>query len=133
MLPPKMIGRNVTYAVLGAAALVFKHAYAGAGELYVHAYGGNFVVSFALHFAFLGSMLRFRYPRVLAAVAVFTVVTAFEVTDGFGVMANVYDPVDIAANAAGIGFAVLVDMVSCRVLTGSSRLPTSGHPASAPT
>ena len=133
MLPPKMIGRNVTFALLGVAALVFKHAYAGAGELFVHAYAGNFVVSFALYFAFLGSMLRFRYPRLLAAVAVFTVVTAFEVTDGFGVMANVYDPVDIAANAAGIGFAVLVDMVSWRVLTGSSRLPTSGHPTSAST
>jgi hypothetical protein len=55
------------------------------------------------------------------------------VTNGFGVMANVYDPLDIAANAAGIGFAVLVDMVSWRVLTGSGRLPTGGHPTSAST
>ena len=53
--------------------------------------------------------------------------------NGFGVMANVYDPFDIAANAAGIGFAVLVDMISWRVLTGSSRLPTSGYPTSAST
>ena len=122
MLPLTMIGRNVTFALLGAAALVLKHLYAGVGERVVHAYAGNFVVSFALYFAFLGAVLRFRYPRPLAAVVVFAVVTAFEVTNGFGVMANVYDPFDIAANAAGIGFAVLVDMVSWRVLTGSSRL-----------
>ena len=133
MLPLKMIGRNVTFALLGAAALVLKHSYAGVGERVVLAYAGNFVVSFALYFAFLGAMVRFRYPRVLAAVVVFAVVTAFEVTDGFGVMANVYDPVDIAVNAAGIGFAVLVDMVSWRVLTGNTRLPTSGHPTSAST
>jgi hypothetical protein len=57
-------------------------------------------VSFALYFAFLGALFRFRYPRLLAAVVVFAVVTAFEVPNGCGVMANVYDHVDIAANAA---------------------------------
>ena len=133
MLPLTMIGRNVTFALLGAAALVFKHSYTGVGEQVVYAYAGNFVVSFALYFASLGAVLRFRYSRLLAAVGVFAAVTAFEVTNGFGVMANVYDPFDIAANAAGIGFAVLVDMGSWRVLTGSSRLPTSGHPTSAST
>jgi hypothetical protein len=133
MLPPKMIARNVSFALLGAAALVLKHSYTGVGERVILAYAGNFVVSFALYFAFLGAMLRFRYPRLIAAVLVFAAVTVFEVTNGFGVMANVYDPVDIAANAAGIGFAVLVDMVSWRVLTGSGRLPTSGHPTSAST
>jgi hypothetical protein len=133
MPPPTMIGRNVTLAVLGAIALVLKHSYAGVGELVVYAYAGNFFVSLALYFAVLGAVLRFRHPRLLGAVVAFAAVTAFEVTNGFGVTANVYDPLDIAANAAGIGFAVLVDMVSWRVLTGSSRLPTSGHPASAST
>ena len=126
MLPMTMIGRTVTFALLGATALVLKHSYTGVGERVVHAYAGNFVVSFALYFALLGSVIRFRYPRLIAAVVVFAVVTAFEVTNGFGIMANVYDPFDTAANAAGIGFAVLVDVVSWRVLTGSSRLPTSG-------
>ena len=133
MLPLTMIGRNVTFALLGAAALVLKHSYTGVGEGVVHAYAGNFVVSFALYFALLGAVLRFRYPRLIGAAVAFAVVTAFEVTNGFGVMANVYDPFDIAANAAGIGFAVLVDMVSWRALTGSSRLATSGHPTSTST
>ena len=130
MLPMTMIVRNVILAVLGAVVLMLKHAYAGAGEPVVHAYAGNFVVSFALYFAVLGSVVRFRYPRLLAAVVVFAVVTAFELSNGFGVMANVYDPFDVAADAAGIGFAVLVDAVSWRALTGSSRLPTSDCPTS---
>ena len=124
----RLICRNVVFAVLGAAALVCKHSYAGVGERVVHSYGGNFVVSFALYFAFLGAMLIFRSPRLLAAAAVLTVVTAFEMTDGFGVMANVYDRLDIAADAAGIGLATLVDTLSWRVLTGSSRLPHSSRP-----
>ena len=129
MLPLTMIGRNVAFALLGAAALVLKHSYAGVGQEVIHAYAGNSVVSFSLYFALLGAVLRFPYPRLIDAVVVFLVVTAFEVTNGFGVMANVYDPFDIAANAAGIGLAVLVDMVSWRVLTGSGRLPTSGRTA----
>jgi hypothetical protein len=133
MLPLKMVGRNVTFALLGAAALVLKHSYTGVWERVVQAYAGNFVVSFALYFAFVGSALRFRHPRLIAAAAVFAVVTAFEVTNGFGVMSNVYDPFDIAANAAGIGFAVLVDTVSWRALTGTRRLPNPGHPTSAST
>lgn len=116
MLSSRMIGRNVAFALLGAAVLVLKHSYSGVGESVVHAYAGNFFVSFALYFALLGAVLRFRYSRLVAAIVVFAVVTAFEVTNGFGVMANVYDPLDIAANAAGIGFAVLVDMISWRVL-----------------
>ena len=92
MVPPKMIGRNVTFALLGAVALVLKHSYTGIGASVVHAYAGNFVVSFTLYFAFLGAVLGFRYPRLIAAVVVFALVTAFEVTNGFGVMANVYDP-----------------------------------------
>lgn len=120
-----MIGRNVTLAVLGVVALVLRRSYAGAGELAVHAYAGNSFVSLALYFAVLGTVLRSRYPRLLAAVVVSAVVTVFEMTNGSGVMANVYDPLDITDNAAGIGFAVLVDKVSWRFLTGSSQLPTA--------
>jgi hypothetical protein len=133
MPPLTLIGRNVALAVLGAVALVLKHLYAGFGEPVIHAYAGNFVVSFALYFALLGAVLRVRYPRLLAAAVVFALVTAFEVTDGFGVTANVYDSLDIVANAAGIGFAVVIDVVSWRLLTGSRQLPTSGHPTNAST
>lgn len=33
----------------------------------------------------------------------------FEATNGFGVMTNVYDPFDFAANAVGVGLALGLD------------------------
>lgn len=39
------------------------------------------------------------------------VVELFEVTNGFAVMHNTYDPVDLVANAAGVGLALAVDAV----------------------
>jgi hypothetical protein len=42
---------------------------------------------------------------------------AFEATDGFfGLMTNVYDPLDYLVNALGVGLAVLVDVVAAYVL-----------------
>jgi hypothetical protein len=125
-----MTVRNIALALLGAAAFVLKRSYAGVGKRVIHAYAGNLLVSFALYFAVLSAMLRYRHPRLLAAAITFSVVTAFELTNGFGVMANVYDPFDIAANAAGIGFAVLVDLASWRLVGGRSQSPAGGHPTS---
>ena len=34
---------------------------------------------------------------------------AFELTDGFGWMANVWDPIDLVANALGIAVALVAD------------------------
>jgi hypothetical protein len=46
-------------------------------------------------------------------------VQAFELLDGFGFMANVYDPIDLLANFAGVGFALLVDRATSAVAAGS--------------
>jgi hypothetical protein len=50
-----------------------------------------------------------RNGRLLSAGAALLVVSRFEVTNGFWVTANVYDPVDLLANAVGIGLAAVVD------------------------
>jgi hypothetical protein len=42
------------------------------------------------------------------------IVGTFEVTDGFGVMVNVYDPIDLLADALGIMVAVSVDVITDR-------------------
>jgi hypothetical protein len=104
--------RNVVMALLGAAVLVLVPAYDGPAAEVVGAYGGNVAVSFALYFAALGASARFRWPRLIAASATLLTVELFEATDGFGVMANTFDPVDFVANAAGVGLAVLVDVVT---------------------
>ncbi|MDH3399998.1 MAG: hypothetical protein OEM03_03435 [Chromatiales bacterium] len=113
--------RNVFFALLGAAGLVFKPLYAGPFQEFVLSYGGNFSVSFALYFAAINASVNTAYPRFLAALLVLVAVQAFELLDGFGVMANVYDPLDLLANFAGVGFAVLVDLASLAALPGSPR------------
>jgi hypothetical protein len=114
--------RNVFFAVLGAVVLVLKPAYHGPLEGVVYSYAGNFSVSFALYFAALNATERHRFPRRTAALMTLLAVEAFELTDGFGLMANVFDPGDLLANAAGIVVALLVDVVTA----GRSSSPVVG-------
>ena len=44
------------------------------------------------------------------------IVESFELTNGFGIMSNVYDPWDYLANAIGIGMAAGMDGASRRIL-----------------
>ena len=104
--------RNVAMALLGVAVLVFKSAYHGPLKEIVYAHGGNFSVSFALYFVALTAASRIGLGRLVAAAATLVAVEAFEATNGFGLMTNTYDPVDFVANATGIGFAVVMDLVS---------------------
>ena len=105
------MGRGVFFALLGAAGLVLKRHYAGPHQNVVHSYGGNIAASFAVYFVVSNLRLHFhsRYSRLLTAAAALLVVELFEVTDGFGVMTNVYDRVDLVANAGGVAFALAVD------------------------
>ena len=102
--------RNVALAILGAAVLVLKSAYYGPFEDALNAYAGNVAVSFALYFAAINATSAYGRPRLIAAALTLLVVELFEVTNGFGVMANVHDPADLIANAAGVGLAVIVDL-----------------------
>jgi hypothetical protein len=108
--------RNVVLAVAGAAVLVLGSAYSGPFAEAFQAHSGNVAVSFALYFAALNATARYQRPRLLAASLTLLAVELFEVTDGFGVMANTYDPIDFVANAAGVGLAVIVDLGTTRVL-----------------
>lgn len=122
MLPPAMKARNIALAVAGAAVLVFSASYSGPLERVVHSYAGNVAGTFALYFAVVSSTHRLgRRSRLVAALATLAVVTAFEITSGFGLTANAYDPLDLLANAAGVGLAVVVDVLSSRLLRGEGR------------
>lgn len=113
--------RNVVLAVLGAAVLVLKQSYHGPLEEIVYSYAGNFSVSFALYFAAINAAEKYRRPRVLAASATVLAVELFEISNGFGVMANVFDSVDLLANAVGVGVAILVDAVTSKLLVPTDR------------
>ena len=101
--------RNLLFVFLGAAVLLFKRHYSGPLEEIVHAYAGNLSVSFAVYFLFANLELPQRFKRVLPATAALAVVELFEAFDGFGIMANTYDPIDFLANAVGIAIALLID------------------------
>jgi hypothetical protein len=113
--------RNIALDLLGVAVLVLKGRYSGPGELFIGAYAGNISVSFALYFVAMFLMRPSPRGRASAALVVLASVTLFEITDGFGVMANVYDALDLVANAAGICLAVVVDLLTARFVDGSSR------------
>jgi hypothetical protein len=117
-----MKSRNVILALLGVAVLVGSSHYAGPGEQFVRAYAGNIGVSFALYFVVLLAMQRRPRPRLSAALVVLLAVTLFEISDGFGILDNVYDEWDLVADAAGLVLAVATDMATAR-FTGGARVP----------
>ena len=104
--------RNVLFVLLGVAALVLKPYYHGPLAQLLYSYGGNFAVSFAVYFLAAIAASRLGRGRLAAAASALLIVEAFEITNGFGVMSNVYDPVDLMANAAGVGIALALDFTS---------------------
>ncbi len=104
--------RNTALVLLGALALLMKPHYHGPLAQAVHDWGGNFAVSFATYFLACIAASRFGFGRPIAAASALLIVEAFEVTNGFGVMSNVYDPADLVANAAGVGVALLFDLAT---------------------
>ena len=104
--------RNVFFALLGAVGLVLNGHYSGLHQDVVRSYGGNITASFAVYFIVSNLPFHSRYGRLMTAAAALLVVELFEVTNGFGVMTNVYDPADFAANAVGVALALAVDALA---------------------
>lgn len=112
--------RNIAFILCGIAALLLKSRYAGPHAELVHSYLGNFSVSFAVYFLCANAVLLVKpllrlsasQLRNATAALALAIVALFEEADGFGVMSNTYDPLDHAANAAGILLAVLADAIT---------------------
>jgi len=71
-------------------------------------------ISFALYFILMNLRVQLRAKRVLTALLALVLAEAFEVFDGFGMLANTHDPVDLIANAVGIGCALGLDTMLSR-------------------
>ena len=108
--------RNLIFFFTGLILFLLKRHYSGPLENIIHSYGGNFFVSFALYFVFINPLaqVQLRASRVLSALLVLVLVESFEAFNGFGFMANTYDPVDFVANAVGVGFALGLDTMLSR-------------------
>jgi peptidoglycan/LPS O-acetylase OafA/YrhL len=106
------VKRNVCFVLLGVGVLVLMARYSGPFSEAMHNWGSNVSVSFAVYFVFVISILGRRCGRLVSAALALLVVQLFEATNGFGVMTNVYDPIDFAGNLAGIGVAWATDIVA---------------------
>jgi hypothetical protein len=106
--------RNVLLVLVGVASLPVKERFADSvGEL-LYSYLGNLTVSFAFYFVVsIGAWSGLT--RVGIAAIALVVVEGFELTNGFGVMTNVYDPFDYLANALGVVLAYFIEVISARV------------------
>jgi hypothetical protein len=101
--------RNVLFVLAGLAVLLLKRHYSGPGKEAVYGYGGNLGVSFALYFLLLQLPIPVAFRKPASAGLALAAVETFEVFNGFGVMANTYDPLDLIANALGVAVALAVD------------------------
>ncbi len=121
---------SVAFVLLGVAALVLKRHYSGPLREVIWDYGGNVAASFAVYFLMTILPLAVRSRKLLAAGVALLVVEGFEATDGFGLMSNVYDGVDFAANVVGVGLALGVDTAVsaiCSRRCGGSEGAASGR------
>jgi len=102
--------RNIFLILIGVVGLLLKRWMAVSIGEAAYCYLGNLSVSFAVYFI-ISIGARRRFSKLLLVWAALTVVEAFELTNGFGIMSNVYDPLDLLANAIGIVFALAMDVV----------------------
>lgn len=111
----KLLIRNVAMVLVGVIALLSKSWFRGSLGSLAHAYLGNVAASFAVFFVIAIAPAP-RLHRIWIAAIALVIVEAFELTNGFGVMTNVYDPFDYLANVLGVALACGVDDLSTRAL-----------------
>lgn len=107
--------RNVFMVLAGVAGLLIKGWFSDSMSELAYSYLGNVTVSFSVYFL-VSIAARARLNRVTIAVIALFIAEGFELTNGFGIMTNVYDPFDYLANALGVALAYFVDVVSARVI-----------------
>ncbi|MCU0413889.1 MAG: hypothetical protein MUE91_05735 [Ignavibacteriaceae bacterium] len=103
--------RNVLFVLLGVLILLLKQSYSGPGQEIVQSYSGNFSISFAVYFLISISSYKWKQNKHITAIISLTIVELFEITNGFGIMTNIYDTIDLFANLIGVILALTVDQL----------------------
>jgi len=111
--------RYVTLVLVGVAGLLSKSWFRDSIGSLANAYLGNVAASFAVFFIVALAGVP-RLHRIWIAAVALAIVEAFELTNGFGVMTNVYDPFDYLANSLGIVLAYCADLASARIMKALS-------------
>ena len=105
--------------LVGVTAPLIKNWFRDSMGSLAHAYLGNVAASFAVFFV-VAIAAAPKLHRIWVAAIALAIVEVFELTDGFGVMTNVYDPFDYLANALGVALAGCVDFSSARTMKAST-------------
>jgi len=103
--------RNVLFILLGAIVLVLKHNYNGPFTEIIKSYAGNISISFAVYFIIGFSSHNWKKIKLITATMALLIVELFEITNGFGIMENVFDTIDLFANFIGIFLALFLDHI----------------------
>ncbi len=111
--------RNVIFVLLGVLLLLIKPHYNGPFPDIVKSYLGNFSISFAVYYIISFYSGQWKMNKPLTALIALLIVELFEVLNGFGVMTNVYDEMDLIINLLGILFALSIDLMIKNVLQKS--------------
>ena len=106
--------KRILLILLGILGLVLKKHYIGPYLEFVDSYLGNVSVSFAVYFLVGIIAIKWKLNKLTTAVISLTIVELFELTNGFGIMTNIFDPFDLIANIVGVGLAFALD--SSRIL-----------------
>jgi len=105
----KQKARNVLFVLLGISVLLLKQVYNGPGLEIVKSYSGNLSISFAVYFLICFSSDHWKQNKLITAIISLTIVELFEITNGFGIMKNVFDIFDLFVNLIGVISALVLD------------------------
>jgi hypothetical protein len=103
--------RYLLFILIGALVLMLKHNYSGPYTEIVKSYSGNISVSFAVYFIICFSSDNWEKNKFITALIALLAVELFEITNGFGIMKNVFDAIDLLANLIGVGMALGLDLL----------------------
>lgn len=106
--------RNVLFILLGVLVLLLKQSYNGPGLEMVKSYSGNLSISFAVYFLICFNSNHWKKNKLITTIISLIIVELFEITNGFGLMTNTYDAIDLFANLIGVILALAVDQLLTR-------------------
>jgi len=106
--------RNVLFILLGVLVLLLKQSYNGSDQEIVKSYSGNLSISFAVYFIICFPSDHWKQNKLITAIISLTIVELFEITNGFGIMTNTYDAIDLFVNIIGVILALAVDQLLTR-------------------
>jgi hypothetical protein len=116
---PYIRARNIAMVLAGVAALLIKPWFRISSPDLLYSYLANLSVSFSVYFL-VSIAAASRLGRLPITALSLAIVEGFELTDGFGVMTNVYDPLDLIANVLGVALASFVDLLTARIMEARS-------------